>query len=97
MPLGLSSPGLDSPDGPIEKRGVRWRCSRLNSSKTEDGRVEVCSDEMYRDPGAVGEEDCDRALPCVSWGGEVCGVIALGSSLSLRAIVSVLLSLVYDP
>ena len=59
--------------------------------------MDVCSDEMCRDPGLAGEIDCDRALPCVSWGGEVCGVIALGSSLSLGAIISVLLSLVYDP
>ena len=63
MGAGLLSPGLESPEGPIVKRGTRFGPSGKESSETDVGRVEGCSEDGGLDAVAVGESDSDMALP----------------------------------
>jgi hypothetical protein len=57
--------------------GTRFGASGNDSSETDVGRVEGCSEDGGLEAVAVGEIDSDIALPGNCWGGEVCGVIAL--------------------
>lgn len=73
---GLSSPGLDSPDGPSEKRGTRFEASAAGCelSEIDVGLVDV--------PGSEDVEGLESIMfgDVVSWGGDVCGVIAICSA-----------------
>ncbi len=93
MGLGLVAP---EPDGPTEKP-FRWLSCR-DSFESDVGRVDVCSEEeVGLEASALGDIDSERALPCVSAGGDVCGVMALWSTCSLWPVAaSILASLVRE-
>lgn len=59
------------------KRGVRFEASGKDSSETDVGRVDICSDDGALDVVSLGEIDFDTVLPCACCGGDVCGVIAV--------------------
>jgi hypothetical protein len=46
------------------KRGTRFWASGNDSSETDVGRVEGCSEDGGLDAVAVGDSDSDKALPC---------------------------------
>lgn len=77
VPVGLGPSGLAGSEEATVNRG--GFASREDSFETDVGLVEPCSAEDGLDSSCPGEIDCDSARPCGSVGGEVCGVMALGS------------------